>query len=375
MDKKIKVCVLGTRGFPDVQGGVEKHCENLYPRLARLGCDVTVFTRPDYVDAGKNEYDGVRLVPLKTPKSKFFEAFVHTGRGILSARLSGCDLVHIHAIGPSFFAPFARLMGLKVITTNHGPDYDRQKWGKTAKFFLKTGENLGTRCSHEVISISKTISDHLNKKYKKNPVLIPNGVLVPTPASGEAFLKKFGLQKGKYVLAVGRFVPEKGFHDLVSAFNTLRTDWKLLIIGEADHADAYTRELKIKAALNKNIVLGGFQKGETLKEIYSHAGIFVLPSYHEGLPIVLLEAMSFGLSCILSDIPANTEVGLEKERYFRAGDIAGLANKIKIYIERGVLSETEKSFLFDMIRERYNWDKIAEKTMKVYRTVVDRRKK
>jgi glycosyltransferase involved in cell wall biosynthesis len=374
MADTIKVCVLGTRGFPNVQGGVETHCENLFPRLVQLGCEVTVYTRPDYVDEKIKEYQGVKLVPIKSPKNKFLEAFVHTARGIIAARRAGCDVVHIHAIGPAFFVPFARLLGLKVIMTHHGPDYDRQKWGRAAKTFLRTGERFGSLGSNEVISISQTISNNLIRNYNKVPALIPNGVFVPETVTTQDALLKFGLQKQKYVLAVGRFVPEKGFHDLIKAFSRLTTDWKLVIVGGADHEDHYSRDLKQQAAQNKNIVMTGYQKGVPLKELFAHAGLFVLPSYHEGLPIVLLEAMSYGLSCVLSDIPANVEVDLPQERYFKAGDIVGMAKKLQEFIGRGALSDAQREDQLAVIRQRYNWDEIAQKTLNVYRFVASGKK-
>ncbi len=373
MTSKIKICVLGTRGFPNVQGGVETHCENLYPRLVQLGCDVTVFTRPVYVSSDIHEFNGVRLISLKCPRHKFLEAFVHTFRGVFAARAAGCDLVHIHAIGPAFFVPLARVLGLKVVMTNHGPDYERLKWGMGAKIFLKFSEKIGSIWANKVISISATIADNLKRNYKTSAVIIPNGVHIPLPVCTDVALHQFGLKKSKYILSVGRFVPEKGFHDLLKAFGKLNTDWKLVLVGSADHDDKYSRELKEDAAQNKNIVLTGFQKGERLRELFAHSGLFVLPSYHEGLPIVLLEAMSYGLSCILSDIAANSEVGLDAERYFKAGDVLEIAQKLKEFMDRGPLTDIQRQGQFSMILGRYNWDNIAQKTMDVYRLLVGKK--
>ncbi len=370
MSKKIKICVLGTRGFPNVQGGVETHCQQLYPRLVELGCDVTVFTRPGYVDANLCDFKGVRLIGVKCPKNKFLEAFVHTLYGVFAARAAGCDILHIHAIGPAFFVPLARLLGFKVVMTHHGPDYDRGKWGRAAKTFLRFSEKLGTLFANRVIAISQTIADNLKKDYARAAVIIPNGVYVPFAIDSDDALKKFGLQKGKYILAVGRFVPEKGFHDLLKAFEMLATDWKLVLVGSADHEDAYSRELQDNASKNINVVLTGFQTGLGLKELFAHSGLFVLPSYHEGLPIVLLEAMSYGLSCILSDIPANLEMALDSRRYFKAGDISGIAQRLKQFIDYGLLTDAERHAQLSVISKRYDWDNIAQKTLGVYRAVI-----
>ncbi len=377
--------MLGTRGFPNVQGGVEAHCEHLYPRLANSDCDVTVFTRKPYVNLKIHKYKGVNLIPLSCPKNKFLEAFLHTFIGIVVIRKFSPDILHIHAIGPSLFIPLARLLGLKVVMTHHGPDYKRKKWGKLAKFVLKLGERLGCKWANCIITISGTVSDHVRKKYERDVTIISNGVTMPEILQSNNSLKEYGLDKGKYLLSVGRLVPEKGFHDLIGSFNQLLTcnsksqylnnqfptqDWKLVIVGDSDHEDKYSLQLKEKAYRTKNIIMTGFLTGEPLHELYSHAGLFVLPSYYEGLPIVLLEAMSYGLSCIASDIPANKDVGLlAEDRFFKAGDINGLAKKINEFVVKP-LSEEEEETQLNGINEKYNWDKIAQKTMKVYESIL-----
>lgn len=374
----LKVCVLGTRGFPNVQGGVEAHCENLYSRLRKNGCEVTVFTRRPYVDKDCNKYDGVKLIPLSCPKNKFLEAFLHTLYGVFAARKLSPDILHIHAIGPSLFVPLARLLGLKVVMTNHGPDYERKKWSRLAKVVLKFGEKLGSKWANGIICISESISDRIKRKYNRDATIIPNGVIMPQISQNGNIIKEYGLYKGKYILSVGRFVPEKGFDCLVEAFEDARintnctqigtNNWKLVIVGDADHPDRYSLSLKEKASKNGNAVLTGFLNGEPLKELYSHAGLFVLPSYYEGLPIVLLEAMSYGLSCIASDIPANRDMGLSKDRFFQAGDIQALATKIKEFIDRP-LTDEEKREQIGMVAEKYDWKKIADRTLEVYKQV------
>lgn len=372
----MKIAVLGMRGFPGVQGGVETHCENLYPRLAAKGYEVIVFTRAQYVDPAIKEFKGVKFIPLTCPKNKFLEAFIHTFKGIFAAKKIKADIVHIHAAGPSLFVPMSRLWGMKVVMTNHGPDYMRQKWNTVAKAILRLGERLGSRYANAVICISETIAENIRNKYKREVIVIPNGVVIPEILTSDEALGRFNLKKGKYILAVGRFVPEKGFDDLIRAFEIAsggntgprNDEWKLVIAGRADHEDKYSRELKELAGKNKDIILTGFLTGKPLQEFYSHAGLFVLPSYYEGLPIVLLEAMSYGLSCIISDIPANREVGLAEERYFNPGDIKGLAAKIKVFINRP-FSEAERLSQIRHLTEKYDWNKIAEETLKVYQEI------
>ncbi len=392
----MRIVVLGTRGFPDVQGGVEKHCEHLYPRLAAQGHEVIVLARSPYVDKKRYEYKGVRVVALDCPRNKYLEAAWHTKKGVYYAKKLKADLVHIHGIGPALYAPLARKLGMKVVVTDHGPDYDRQKWGWFAKRMLKKGEARACRYAHAVIAISEKIAEDLKKKYKCEPIVIRNGVEIKDKPKDMTMVFKHRLEGGKYILAVGRLVPEKGFHDLIDVFDALRgpwtleghqktefkdpealqegrqqtiqkEEWKLVIAGDADHEDDYSRKLRETAHDTYNVVMTGFVSGEDLDELYAHAGLFVLPSYHEGLPICLLEAMSYGISCIASDIPANRQIPLSDDRYFKAGDIKGMAEKIKYFIDHP-LSEAEKQAQIDSIRKNYSWEEIAQATLKVYET-------
>jgi len=366
----MKIVALGTRGFPHVQGGVEAHCENLYTRLTALGCEVIVFTRKPYIDSSLREYKGVKLIPISCPKCKFLEAFIHTYKGVSASKRVNPNILHIHAIGPALLVPLARKLGMKVVVTHHGPDYERKKWNWFAKMILRLGESRAVKYANEVIAISSVIADKVQQKYGRKVNVIPNGINLPEISKTDEALRKYGIEKNKYILAVGRIVPEKGFDCLVEAFKRLpEKAWKLVIVGDSDHPEKYSENVKKKAVGNPDIVLTGFLSGQPLQELYSHTGLFVLPSYYEGLPIVLLEAMSYGLSCIASDIPANKDMGLAQNRFFKPGDINALAEKIKVFIDVP-LSETEKKAQIDLITRKFNWDNIAYQTHQVYQSVV-----
>lgn len=366
----MKIAVLGTRGFPNVQGGVETHCENLYPLLTKLGCEVIVFGRSPYVGKRPFEYKGIKMIPLPCPKNKFLETFVHTFEGLFAAKKLKPDILHIHAVGPSLLLPIAKMLGFKVIMTHHGPDYMRKKWNWFGKLILKMGENNGCRNADDVICVSESVSGNLRRRFKRNITYIPNGITIPEKScQSDQELKRYGVEKGKYILAVGRFVPEKGFHDLIEAFKSVHdsglmadgNNYKLVIVGDSDHEDKYGWELKKKAADVSGVVLTGILKGKPLQDLYSNAGLFVLPSYYEGLPIVLLEAMSYGLSCIVSDIPANREAGLADSRYFTPGGIEGIKSKIQEFILKP-LTLSEKKEQIEAVTEKYDWECIARKT-------------
>lgn len=362
----MKIFVTGTRGIPGIPGGVEKHCQELYPLIAAMGHEVSLATRRSYVVAPQTEWQGVRLVHTFCPRSKSLEAIVHTFAAILKARWLSPDIVHIHAVGPGLMAPLARLLGLRVVVTNHGPDYDRQKWGRAAKMMLRLGEYLGGRFANEVIVISRVIAEIIKKRCDRSSHLIYNGVPLPDPSASVDHLERFGIRPASgYILAVARFVPEKGLHDLVEAFTSLPGDLQLVIAGDADHETEYSGKLRKQASLDKRIVLTGYLTGEPLHQLYSHAGLFVLPSYHEGLPIVLLEAMSHGLSVLVSDIPANREVDLLPGRYFQPGNIDELREKLRNLGKEKITAQEQKDFR-TRIEQDYNWAKIAAQTVAVY---------
>lgn len=360
----MKILVTGTRGIPYILGGVETHCEALYPRLANMGINITLSRRSVYItDVNRIKvYRGIEIVDLYSPKQKSIEAIIHTFLAILYAKLKGFKFIHIHAIGPSLVIPFARLLGLKVVMTHHGLDYDRQKWGIIAKTSLKLGEWCAAKFANEIIVISNTIKTNLKEKYNRcNVYLIPNGVQIQNKTTHINYIKELGLEPQNYMITVGRFVPEKGFHDLIDAYLQSNFPYKLVLVGDADHESDYSRKIKEKARQN-GIVLTGFIKGEKLHQIYSNAGLFVMPSYHEGLPIALLEALSYNLKTVVSNIPPNLEVGLKNEHYFETGNTKDLAEKINQQIHSNIIPD----YNF-FLSKKYNWDVIAQQTLEVYK--------
>jgi len=368
----IKVAVLGTRGIPDVQGGIETHCQHLFPRLAQKGFQIILYARKGYVKSDKPyEYQGVQIRPLGCSHKACFESVTHTLRVFFDVLRERPDIIHIHAIGPAVFAPLFRLTGAKVIYTHHGQDYMRAKWGRFAKFTLRLGERLGTAFSHRIIVISSYIQNLLKNTYKTNrTVLIRNGVEVRTnaPKDEEATLQRFGLEAQKYILACGRFVEEKGFHDLIAAYEklpaSLRNEYKLVIAGRPDHKSAYAQRL-VELAKKANVVLTGFICGDVLCAVQRNAKLFCIPSYHEGLPIALLEALSYNLDVVASDIPANVEVPLPKDCFAKVGDVESLSQMIASHLEK----KTKVDFL-PIVHEYYDWDKIAEQTASVYKNML-----
>ena len=361
----MKLVVTGTRGIPDIMGGVETHCEELFPRIAAKGVDTTLIRRKDYVRDSLTEWKGVKLVDISAPKRKSYEAVVHTFRAVNKAKKLGADVVHIHAIGPALLVPYAKMLGMKVVFTHHGPDYDRDKWGFAAKTILKLGERMGCRFADEVIVISDVIRNLVKQKYgrTKNVHLIHNGVSAPDVCDFPEYFEELGIEKDRYILGMCRFVPEKNLHHLVEAFSRIDAKGcKLVLAGDTDFEDDYSRSLKETATKN-GVVLTGFIKGRKLHSLLTNCRCYCLPSSHEGLPIALLEAMSYGAEVIVSDIPANLEVSLREENYFHVGDVDSLAEKLQAVISRPV-----EHVGYDMTK--YDWEKIANETADVYKGTV-----
>ena len=255
------------------------------------------------------------------------------------------------------------MFGLKVIVTSQGPDYDREKWGRVAKYILKKGEKYSAKYAHEVIGVSNVIDNIYKELYSRNNChVIYNGVTLPVLARSNDYITSLGLEKNKYIIGCARFVEEKGFHDLINAYlKQSNREFKLVLVGDAIHETQYSKDIKKRAKQN-GIIITGFISGNKLNEIFSHANLFIMPSYHEGLPLALLEAMSYNLDILVSNIPANLEVGLKKDDYFLVGNVNDLSKKMN---EKLAISKARD--FSSIILDKYNWEIIASQTIEVYR--------
>ncbi len=365
----MRVFVTGLRGFPSVMGGVESHAEQLYPRIKAQHPDVgiTVLARRPYVGTTPYDYQGVRIEPLPSTRAASTEAIIGTLVSTLYARYRGATLLHIHAIGPALFAPLAWLLGMRVVVTHHGEDYQRGKWGPFAKFMLRCGESVAVRFAEKVIVVAPSLRNALAASYPRfadKLVYIPNGTSA-LPTGGSTFaelLAKADMQAGSYVLTVGRLVPEKAFDDLVAAVRRV-PGRRLIVVGGADHDSEFSKNLLAMAG--PDVFFAGVQDKPTLRDLYMNCALFVLPSLHEGLPIAALEAGSLGAPLLLSDIPASTDLGLAPNHYFKAGNIDDLAAKLS-------LPDAGYAIDVDALKQRFDWDEIARETASIYTAVARR---
>jgi glycosyltransferase involved in cell wall biosynthesis len=366
-DPRMKICVVGLRGVPGVMGGIESHCEQIFPRLVEMAAnyDLTIVGRRPYLAGGANAYRGLTVVPLPAARHKYFEAITNTALGILYARFATkADLVHIHGIGPALLSPLARLLGMRVVVTHHGQDFERAKWNRVAKMALRLGEHIALRAADRIIVVSRSVAAELQRKNpgrQSKISYIPNGTteldLPDQNGAARQVLSELGLEPRNYLLAVGRLVPEKGFHFLIDAYRKAGLACKLVIVGKADHDDAYSQRLMEQA--DDSIIFAGFQSQAVLRELYTHAALFVLPSTHEGLPIAALEAASLNAPILLSDIRPNLDIGLASDNYFASANVDALVAKLKG--DYGLFRVDA-----DDLRRRFNWNVITAETRQIY---------
>jgi glycosyltransferase involved in cell wall biosynthesis len=365
------VCVVGLRGVPRVMGGVETHCENLYPLLNKLrqNDSFTIIGRKAYLPDRVSDYQGIRIVSLAHARGRHFETITNAVYGVLYARFAlHAQLLHLHGIGPSLIAPIAKLLGMKIIITYHSKNYEHRKWNWLGKSSLRVGELCSILFGDEIIAVSRSLAMDLKRRFPQaaNKIhFIPNGadhLLRPTPelCGDSDILSKYDLVKGRYVVTVGRLVPEKGFHDLIQAFKAADVGYKLVIVGDTEHRDLYSSGLLAEASAS--IVFTGILKGDALQSILQGASLFVLPSYNEGLPIAALEAAVAGTPVLLSDIQPNRDLNLRPENYFKVGDISQLRHRL-------MQDHTIYKVARDAVLRDYNWVDVCAQTDKVYSSV------
>lgn len=366
----MRVCVIGLRGIPDIPGGIETHCESLFERMANSGqnLDVIVIGRTPYI--GRKAFktsSGIRVVPVAALQNKFLETISNTLLAIFWARFKAeADMVHIHAIGPGLMSGLARLLGMQVVLTHHGDDFNRAKWNGFAKFVLRLGERIGVTNAARTIAVSPTLAQRLRDSYPSKASCIqyvPNGadhiLGRALAADGTAVLEKFGLERDGYFVGVGRLVPEKGFADLIRAHKASGSTLPLLIVGGSSHSD---HEAELAALAHNAVIMTGSLPQAEVAHLLAQARLFVMPSTHEGLPIAALEAWAMNAPMLLSDIQPNRDLGLPSAHYFPAGDVETLSE---------LLAENGPGLPALPLPGAFHWTSIANETAAIYESLDD----
>lgn len=362
----MKIALIGQKGIPlNHGGGVEKHVENLAVRLVELGHEVLVYTRHNYTDKRLKEYKGVKIISLPSINSKNLDAITHTFLACIDVIFRKVDVVHFHSIGPSSLLWLVRLFRPKtpVLATFHSQCYFNEKWGRFAKWYLRLGEFMACRVATQLIVVSKSLENYVGKKYN-NPrmVYIPNGVNTPDILEAQEIKTRWGLEKNGYILNLGRLVKNKGIEYLISAFKKTQTDKKLVITGDGPILE----ELKALAGDDRRIIFTGSHTGQVFGELFSNALLFVQPSESEGLSISLLEAMSYGLPCLVSDIPANVEVVENSALIFKSQDENDLLAKLNLALDNPELLQRNREQMLTLVKQKYYWPDLVDQIVSVY---------
>ncbi|MBE6533844.1 MAG: glycosyltransferase family 4 protein [Ruminococcaceae bacterium] len=367
--------MLGHKRIPSREGGVEIVVCELSTRMAEQGHRVTCYNRRGKHVGGashdsavnEKEYGGVRLESVATLDKKGLAAMSSSFFASVRAAFGKYDVVHFHAEGPCAMLWLPKLFGKRCIATIHGLDHQRAKWGKFASWYIKSGEKCAVKYADEIIVLSEGVKEYFMQTYGRETVLVPNGVNCARPREVKEISKKFGLEKNQYILFLARLVPEKGVRYLIEAYKQVKTDKKLIIAGGSSDTAGFEAELREMAKDDDRIIFTGFVQGKTLEELYSNAYIYVLPSDLEGMPLSLLEAMSYGNCCLTSDIDECASVIEDKGVTFKKGDVSDLRDKLQMLCDDETKVNEFKSVAAEFVCAKYNWDDVTRMTLEIYK--------
>ena len=375
MKDKLNIAMLGHKRIPSREGGIEIVVEELSTRMVEAGHSVTCYNRSGHHVSGKEfdggsrkEYKGVKLKSVFTINRKGLAAMTSSFFGAICAAFGKYGVVHFHAEGPCAMLWLPKMLGKRCIATIHGIDWQRAKWGGFASKYIKFGEKVAVKYADEIIVLSEGVHKYFMETYERKTAFIPNGVNRPVLRSPKLIKEKYGLDKDEYILFLGRLVPEKGITYLVEAFQVVTTDKKLVIAGGSSDTDTFMQELKKLAEGDDRIIFTGFVQGQMLEELYSNAYLYTLPSDLEGMPLSLLEAMSYGNCCLTSDIAECAEVVEEKAILFKKSDVSDLKEKLQYACDNPDVVKKLKDGAADFICQKYNWDDVVEQTLKLYQS-------
>ena len=369
----MKITMLGHKRFPSREGGIEVVVTELATRMVKLGHTVTCLNRHGHHVAGR-EYDGSRRLgaagvwihDVWTLDRAGLAAMTSSVSGAFRAALSRSQVVHFHAEGPCAMLWLPKLFGKRCIATIHGLDHQRAKWGAFARWYIMCGERMAAKKADEIIVLSKPVQEYFRKTYGRETRLIPNGVSAPTPRPADEIAKQWGLAPRSYILFLARMVPEKGLKRLIEAFKEVKTDKRLVLAGGPSGSEAFYAEMKELAADDPRILFTGFVQGAPLEELFSNAYLFVLPSDLEGMPLALLEAMSYGNACLVSDIPECTDVAGDAALVFRRDVPGDLRGKLQAACDSPESLEPLRAAAPERVRKRFDWDDVVRRTLLAY---------
>lgn len=375
----MKVAMIGHKVVPSRRGGIENVLTTLCPLLSELDVDVTCYNRStdkvenEYVGTVVNkQYKNIKLKNAPTVDFKGLSAMIASFTAAINATFSKYDILHFHAEGPCAAMWIPKMFGKRCVATVHGLDWQREKWGKGfASKYIKFGERVMVKCADEIIVLSESAKNYFKETYNRETVLINNGISKPVKKDADIITESFGLHKDEYICIVSRLTAEKGVHYLIEAFNSIKTDKKLVIAGDTSDTDEYVATLKKMAEKNQNIIFTGFISGDTLAEVYSNAYLVTLPSDIEGMSLSLLEALAYGNAVLCSDILENTSVTEDKAIHFAKSNVSDLANKLQMLCDNEEMVSKLKNGVDEFVLNKYSWNDVATATYNLYKKVLE----
>ena len=366
----MKIAFIGQKGIPATYGGIEDFTEKVALRLSKKGHQVTVYCRPYYTPI-EGEYKGVALKKIKSIKTKHLDAISHTLFSSLDVLFEDYDVINYQGIGPSSLSFFPRLRRkAKVVVTIHSLDWKRKKWSSLAKSLLRLAEYPSVFFPHKVATLSEELKNYLEKRFKREIFKFTPGIDPPNFRKPQR-IKRFGLEKEKFILFLGRLVPEKGCHYLLEAFKDLETDYKLFVAGNGFFSEDYLK--KLHQYENERIIFGGLVEKEVLEELFSNAYLYVLPSEVEGVPQTLLQALSYGRCILASDIPENKEAMGRWGFVFKNKDIKDLRGSLAFLLNSKELVLNGQNQRSSYVRSKYSWDRTADDLEKLFSQCLERK--
>ena len=373
----MKIAVIGAKGLPPRQGGIEHYCAEIFPRMVTRGHSVDLFARSSYTNSSWLEnyhFEGVKVISLPDICMRGVDAFMTSALGALATTGKRYDIIHFQALGPSLFTGLSRLAAnSKIVVTCHGLDWQRAKWGNFSTRLIQMGEKTAVRCAHGIIAVSDALRTYFLQNYERDAVYIPTAPASYARSDPDfGYGNQLGLEPGKYMLFLGRLVPEKRPDLLVEAFSNLQpSDWKLVLAGGVSNTESFTSRLLNQVADNRNIIFAGELRGARLAEIVRGSGLFVLPSDVEGLPMAMLEAMREGIPIVASNIPPHQElIGAGRGRLFEAGSLESFVNGLSWATENSSYMSEMALEAKNYVNVNYSWDYITNETLKLYESVL-----
>ncbi len=375
--RPLRVAMIGQKRVPSREGGVEVVVWELATRMRDLGIEVDCYNRSGYSIVPRRNYeriadrrgwfqDGIRILTIPTVRNGKLNAIVYSVFATLRALFGRYDVIHFHAEGPCLMCWLPKLFGIRVVATIHGLDWQRAKWGHFASHMLKAGEKMAARHADEVIVLSANLQEYFRREYGRETHFIPNGIERPSAHEADLITSRWGLTKDSYIMTLCRIVPEKGLHYLLKAYENVQTDKRLVLAGGPSNAVEYYEEIEALAARDERVILAGLVEGDTLAELLSNAYVFALPSDVEGMSVSLLEAMSYGNCCLVSDIEESTEVVEEHAPVFLRGNTKDLQRVLQELVDQPQQVAQYRKGAADFICAKYNWDEVVQKTLELY---------